>query len=63
LLVNPNTQGTQIMLNQGFDPWTGLGVTHQDITQPTEPLQKNNRHGLGFKRFLQDPDDSSITDC
>jgi hypothetical protein len=44
-----------MMLNQGSDPWAGLGVTHQGVTQPSEPLQKNNRHGLGFKHFLQGP--------
>jgi hypothetical protein len=42
LFVSPNTQVTQMMLNQSFDPWTRLGVTHKCITQPTDPLQKNN---------------------
>jgi hypothetical protein len=40
LFVSPNTQVTQMMLNQSFDPWTRLGVTQQCITQPIEPLQK-----------------------
>jgi hypothetical protein len=53
LLVSPNTQVTQMMLNQGFDPRAGLGVTRQGITQPIEPLQKNNRHALRFIHFLR----------
>jgi hypothetical protein len=41
-LASPNTQVTQMILNQGFDPRAELGVTHQGITQPIKPLQKKS---------------------
>jgi hypothetical protein len=51
LILNHNQQVTQMMMSQGFDPRTGLGIQHQGITQNIELIQKTNHHGLGFQNF------------
>jgi hypothetical protein len=51
LILSPNQKVTQMILSQGFDPRAGLGAQRQGITQPIEPIQKTNCHGLGFQKF------------
>jgi hypothetical protein len=51
LVLSPNQEVTQMMLPQGFDPRAGLGAQHQGTTQPIEPIQKPDRHGLGYQNF------------
>jgi hypothetical protein len=51
LVLSPSHQVTQLMLPPGFDPRAGVRAQHPGITQPIEPVQKTERHGLGFQNF------------
>jgi hypothetical protein len=51
LILSPNQQVTQLMLPPGFVPRASLGAQHQGITQPTEPIQKTDSHGVRFQNF------------
>jgi hypothetical protein len=52
LVLSPNQQVTQMMLPLGFGPRAGMGAQYQGITQPIQPVQETDHHGLGFQNFL-----------